>query len=104
MKRWFVNRPLRLAQPVKGNTRRAVRYVHDAGSLEASLENGALHGQVVLMRVDTQMVDALLGKGKHRGGDTVHGSVGCHTVQHGVRSVTTPLAVLNDVVAIVWAR
>ena len=56
------------------------------------------------MRVDAQVIGTLLGKGKHRSRDTVHGAVGCHTVQHGVRSVATPLTVLNDVIALVRAR
>ena len=34
----------------------------------------------------------------------MRGTVGCHTVQHGVRSVATPLTVLNDVIALVRAR
>ena len=56
------------------------------------------------MRVDAQVIGTLLGKGKHRSRDTVHGAVGCHTVQHGVRSVATPLTVLNYVIALVRAR
>ena len=45
------------------------------------------------MRIDTQVVGTLLGKGKHRGRDTVHGAVGRHAVQYGVRSVAVPLTV-----------
>ena len=56
------------------------------------------------MRVDTQMVGAFLGKGKHRSRDTVHGAVGRHSVQYGIRSVATPLPVLNDVIALVRPR
>ena len=56
------------------------------------------------MRVDAQVVGALLGKDKHRSRDAVHGAVGCHTVQHGVWSVATPLAALNHVIALVRTR
>lgn len=56
------------------------------------------------MRIDTQVVGTLLGKGKHRGRDTVHGAVGRHAVQYGVRSVAVPLTVLDDVIALVRAR
>ena len=56
------------------------------------------------MRIDTQMVGTLFGKGEHRSRDTVHGAVGRHTVQHGLRSVATPLPVLNYVIALVRAR
>lgn len=56
------------------------------------------------MRVDTQMVSTLLGKGKHRSRDAVHGAVGRHTVQYGIRSVAAPLPVLNYVIALVRAR
>ena len=93
-----------LAQPVKCNTRRAVRHIHDAGTLKPRFNTRALHGQVVPMRIDTQMVGTLFGKGEHRSRDTVHGAVGRHTVQHGVRSVATPLPVLNYVIALVRAR
>ena len=56
------------------------------------------------MRVDTQVIGTLFGKGKHRGRDTVYGAIGCHTVQHGVRSVAAPLTILNYVIALVRAR
>ena len=56
------------------------------------------------MRVDAEVIGTLLGKGKHRGRDTVHGAIGCHAVQHGVRSVATPLTILNYVIALVRAR
>ncbi len=101
MKRWYVTRPLCLAQPVKRNTRRAVRHMDNADTLEPRFHARALHGQVVRMRIDTQVVGTLLGKGKHRGRDTVHGAVGRHAVQYGVRSVAVPLTVLDDVIALV---
>ena len=56
------------------------------------------------MRVDTQVIGTLFGKGKHRSRDTVYGAIGRHTVQHGVRSVTAPLTILNYVIAPVRAR
>ena len=95
---------LRLAQPIKRDTRRTVRHIYDTGALKPGLGDGALHGQIVLVRVDTQMVGALLGKGKHRSRDTVHGAVGRHSVQYGIRSVATPLPVFNDVIALVRTR
>ena len=55
------------------------------------------------MRVDAQVIGTLLGKGKHRSRDTVHGAIGRHTVQHGVRSVAAPLTILNYVIALVRA-
>ena len=78
--------------------------MHDAGTLEPRLNARTLHGQVILMRVDAQVISTLFGKGKHRSRDAVHGAIGCHTVQHGVRSVAAPLAVLNYVIALVRAR
>ena len=78
--------------------------MHDAGALKPGLGDGALHGQVVLMCIDTQVVGVLLGKGKHRRRDTMRGTVRRHTVQHGIRSVAAPLTVLNDVIALVRPR
>ena len=104
VKRWYVTRPLCLAQPIKRDARRTVRHIYDTGALKPGLGNGSLHGQVVLMRVDTQVIGTLFGKGKHRSRDTVYGAIGRHTVQHGVRSVTAPLTILNYVIAPVRAR
>ena len=56
------------------------------------------------MRVDTQVIGTIFSKGKHRSRDTVHGAIGRHTVQYGVRSVASPLTVLNDVIALVRTR
>ena len=76
----------------------------NAGTLESRLDARTLHGQIVLMRVDAQVIGTLFGKGEHRSRDTVHGAVGCHTVQHGVRSVAAPPTVLNYVIALVRTR
>ncbi len=56
------------------------------------------------MRVDTQVIGTLFGKGKHRSRDTVRGAVVRYSVQHSIRSVTAPLPVLNYVIALVRAR
>ena len=56
------------------------------------------------MRVDAQMVDAFLGKGKHRGRNAMRGAVGCHAVQHGIRDVAAPLTVLDHIIGTVRAR
>lgn len=76
--------------------------------VEVRSEDGLrLHGWMMPAARGTRENDAtgtLLGKGKHRSRDTVHGAVGCHAVQHGVWSVATPLPVLNYVIALVRAR
>ena len=56
------------------------------------------------MCVDTQMVDAFLGKGKHRGRDAMRGAVGRHAVQHSIRGIAAPLAALNRIVGTVRPR
>ena len=80
MERWHAPGRLCLAQPVERNTRRTVRHIYDTGALKPGLGNGALHGQIVLVRVDTQMVGALLGKGKHRSSETMRGVIGSHAM------------------------
>ena len=64
VKRWYVTRPLCLAQPIKRNTRRAVRHIHDAGTLKPRLNTRTLHGQVVLMRVDAQVIGRVEASGR----------------------------------------
>ena len=54
--------------------------MHDAGALKSGLEARTLHGQVVLMCIDTQVVGVLLGKGKHRCCDAMRGAIGSHAM------------------------
>ena len=84
-----------LAQPVVGQTRRAILNVDDASPLETKLKNGTLHGAVVGMGVDPQMRNLSGTEIKARASDTSDRTVGGNAVNCAVRLITAPRSILN---------